>query len=137
MGMGKQWKIQVSYILFSWQVLISQYLMTNPALYDLQKGNYFKSYIFSRSYFIHLSSLNKTRFIPFEHINHRNFLQGIKFSYFFHFNAKSFSISGVLVDLLCISNYRNILRQRKFMVRVPYVPYIILHKMVTPLLLIC
>ena len=108
------------------------------ALYDLWKGNYFKSYIFLRSYLIHLSNLNKTRFIPFEHINHRNFLQGIKFSYFFHFNAKSFSISGVLVDLLCISNYRNILRQRKFMAKIPYVRYIKLHyTMVTSLLLTC
>ena len=135
MGMGKQWKIQVRYILFSQQVSIRQYIFS--AFYDLQNGNYFKFYLFLRSYLIHLPNSNKSRFIPFEHTNHRYFLQGIKFSYFFHFNAKSFSISGVLVDLLCISNYRNILRQRKFMVRVPYVPYIIIHyKMVTSLLLL-
>ena len=134
MGMGKQWKIQVSYILFSWQDSIRQY----SAFYDLQNGNYFKFYLFLRSYLIHLPNSHKTRFIPFEHTNHRYFLQGIKFSYFFHFNAKSFSISGVLVDLLCISNYRNILRQRKFMAKIPYVRYIKLHyTMVTSLLSTC
>ena len=83
MGMGKQWKIQVSYILFSWQVSIRQYFAFN----DLQNVNYFKLYLFLRSYFIDLPNLNKTRIIASEHIHHRNFLQGIKFS-FFSFQSK-------------------------------------------------